>query len=106
MCGYFSGLSCPSVTEIEERRAHEIADVFDEQQGFRLRIQGVKCAMNHVGVEVAAGAGVDLYRAGPRRLYSLGVEQCFLVALDDGDRAVASELSNSAFEKRCLPRAG
>ena len=93
------------LTEIEERRAHQIADVFDEQQGFRLRIQGVKCAVNHVGVEVAAGAGVDLHRAGARRPNSLGVEQCLLITLDDGDRAVASELSDGAFEKCCLPRA-
>ena len=34
---------------------------------------------------------------------SLGVEQCFLVALDDGDRAIATELADGAFEERRLP---
>ena len=67
--------------------------------------QRVKCAVHHVGVEVAAGAGVDLHRAGARRPNSLGVEQCLLIALDDGDRAIAFEFSDGAFEQSGLARA-
>src|SRR5262249_4299886 len=90
---------------IKERRAHQIADGLGEKQGFRFAIQGVKCTMYHVSVEVAACAGVDLYRAGARRPNSLGVEQRFLIALDDGDRSVAVKLPDGAFEKSGLARA-
>ncbi len=66
----------------------------------------VQGAVHHVGVEVAAGAGVDLYRPRARGPDSLGVEQRLLIAFDDGDGPVGRQLADGAFEQRRLARAG
>ena len=73
----------------------------DAGSGFE-RVQG---AVHHVGVEVAARAGVDLN--GPRAggADSLGVEQRLLIAFDDGDGPVGRQLADGALEKRRLARA-
>ena len=93
MCGYFSGLSSPSVTEmtttlrvlaeVEQGRADEVADVLDEHARCRPRARASRARWaTIVGVEVAAGAGVDLHGAGARPADPLGVEEGLLVALD------------------------
>src|SRR5215211_4553367 len=76
------------LAEVEHSRAYQIADVLDEQQRARLGFERVQRAVHHVGVEVAAGAGVDLNGPGARGADPLGVEQCLLIALDDDDRPV------------------
>ena len=102
MCGYFSGLSSPSVTEmtttlrvladVEERRADQVADVLDEQQRARRAGRASRSArLHHRGVEVAAGAGVDLDGAGAGARDPVGVERGLLVALDHADRAAVAE---------------
>ena len=75
MCGYLSGLSSPSVTdsndhlgplaEIEQGRADEIADILDQHHRARAAASIRQGRAHHVGVEVAAGAGIDLHRTAP-----------------------------------------
>ena len=85
MCGYFSGLSSPSVTEritdlgalaeIEQRRADEIADVLDHDDGAGGGPQFLQPARDHVGFEMASRPGVDLHRRGARGADALAVDR-------------------------------
>src|SRR5258708_8050897 len=68
--------------QIEERGADQVADVLDEEQRPRGRLQHMEPARQHLGVEVAAAAGVDLHGARAGGADALGVAQRFLVALD------------------------
>ena len=102
MCGYFSGLSSPSVTEmtttlarlaqVEQRRADQVADVLDEHHADPAAgASAVQRPAHHVGVEVAAGAGVDLHHAArPSRRIRSASSVGLLVALDDGDRPLVA----------------
>ena len=115
MCGYFSGLSSPSVTEItttlavladvEQRRADQVADVLHEQQRALRRVELVQRAVHHLRVEVAARAGVDLHGPGAGAPDPVGVEGGLLVALDHADLVVAAELGDGALQQRRLARA-
>ena len=95
-----------ALAEIEQRRAHQIPDIFDEQQRLRLRIKGLERTPDHLGVEVAARACVHLYRAGAGGLDAFGVEQGFLIAFDHADGPVACQLSDRSLEQGRLARAG
>ena len=86
MCGYFSGLSSPSVTEmittlallaeVEQRRADQVADVLDEEPAIPASGRSAcERPLQHGGVEMAAGAGVDLDRTGAGAADPLGVER-------------------------------
>ena len=108
MCGYFSGLSSPSVTEmtttlrclaeVEQRRADQVADVLDEQE---LPSSGCS-ALEGAGAPWSASrwqpAPVLTWTArAPGRPDPLGVEDGLLVALDHADRpARASAMVRSS----------
>ncbi len=91
--------------DVEERRAHEVPHVLDEQQRALARRQSLDRLLHHRGVEVTAGSGVDLDGACPGVLDPLCVEQRLLVSLDDADLPAALELGDGALEKRGLARA-
>ena len=95
MTGYFAGLSSPSVdrqqhdiavlAEVEARRAHQIADVLDEddvEAGKRQVVQGV---VHHAGVEMAGAAGGDLDRRHAVGADAAGIVVGFEVAFDHRD---------------------
>ena len=96
MSGYLSGLSSPSVTEstttlsrlaeVEGGRADEVADVLDEQHAARRGRQRLERVADHVRVEMAALAGVDLDRRRAGGADPLRIVRGLLIALDDGDR--------------------
>ena len=59
-----------------------------------------------VGVEVAAGPGVDLHGPGARGPDPLGVDQRLLVALQHRAGQVGTQVADGPFEERGLARAG
>ena len=54
------------LTEVKLRRAHEVADVFDEKDGVVLRRQRLHGKRHLFGIEVTAFAGINLHGAGSR----------------------------------------
>ena len=92
-----------SLTEIEERGADQVADVLDEDDRARLRLELGQRARHHLRVEVATGAGVDLHGARAGRADPVGVALGRLIALDHGRREPG--LTQRALEQRGLPRA-
>ena len=100
MCGYFSGLSSPSVTEIdhhlaalaevEERRADQVADVLDEQQRCRAPGAGRRAPGRPSSASRWQPAPVltCTARAPAARIRSASNDR-LLVALDHGHGTVA-----------------
>ena len=109
MCGYLSGLSAPSVTEMtttllcsprsNSAGQTRLPTFSMNSSDSGLRVECVQGAAHHVGVEVAARSGVDLHGARAGGADSLGVEQRLLIAFDDGDRTVGRQLTDGALEK-------
>lgn len=74
ICGYFSGLSSPSVTDStatlwrspRSKLAGQtkVADVFDKQNAAVSQRQARGGVGDHLGVEMAAFPGIDLNRRG------------------------------------------
>jgi hypothetical protein len=92
--------------QIEQRRADQIADVFDHQHGLGRRVELRQPPRQHVGFEVATGARIDLDRGGAGGANTLGIVQRGLVALDDADRQVGAEVADGAFQQGGFSRAG
>ena len=116
MYGYFSGLSVAlgdrddhhlgALAEVEQRRADQVADVLDEHQRAVRRVELGQRRAHHLGVEVTAGAGVDLDHRAAGAADPLGVERGLLVALDDRDRAPRRQVADGALQQRGLAGAG
>ncbi len=90
--------------EIKSGRTNEIADIFDEQQPAACKLQLVKAMADHMRVEMAALAGVDLDRRRARGANALRVVRRLLIALDDGDREPIFQFADRADQQRCLSR--
>ena len=73
------------LAQIERRRAHQIADVLDQQQAVVGEGELRKRIRDHLRVEMAALSGVDLHRSSAGLAHAIGVARCLLVALDDRD---------------------
>ena len=84
----------------------EVADVLDHDDGARRRPQFRQPARDHVGFEMAAGAGVDLHGRRAGGADALAVVGGRLVALDDEQLQLAAEVADGAFEQRVLPAPG
>ena len=116
MCGYLQRLvgalghrhdhDAGRLAEVEQRRAHEVADVLDQHDRTGRRIEGLEAAGQHVRVEVAAAPGVDLHDAGAGGADPLGVEQRLLVALDDRQLPLAAEAPGWSARAAWSSRAG
>ena len=78
------------LAEIEGGRTDEVADVLDEEQRAVGRFQPLHGVADHVRVEVAAFAGVDLQRWHTGGADALGVVGSLLITFDDldGDRVL------------------
>jgi hypothetical protein len=61
---------------------------------------------DHVGVEMAALAGIDLHGAHAGRPDAFGVAAGLLVAFDDGDRQRLAQSLDRPTKQRCLARTG
>jgi len=90
------------LADVEQRRADQVADILDEQQGSGLGVQSVDGPLHHRGVQVTARPDVHLDRAGSRAPDPLGVERGLLVTLDDADRAFRSQLGDGPLQQRGL----
>ena len=66
----------------------------------------VERVRDHVRVEMASLAGVDLHGAHTGRADALGVARGLLVALDHGDREPALEVVDRAHQERGFPDPG
>jgi len=53
------------LAEVEQRGAHQVADVLHEHERPIHGTEGLQPAGEHVGVEMAAGPGVDLHDLRP-----------------------------------------
>ena len=66
------------LAEVESRRADQIADILDEQQRAWHELQRLEGVADHMGVEVAALAGIDLDGGAPvARMRSASFEVCW-----------------------------
>ena len=93
------------LAQIEGRRADQVADVLDEQDAALGRVQVFERMPDHVRVEMAALAGVDLDCRNARRPDAVGVVGRLLVALDDRERLPALERLYGAAKQGRLARA-
>jgi hypothetical protein len=94
------------LAEVPRGRAHEVADVLDDEHVEAVEVELVDGARHHLGLEVADGAGDDLHRGRAGGVQPLGVVVGLEVADDDGDRQVAREVAHGALEQRRLARSG
>ncbi len=92
--------------EVEGGRADEVADVLDQEQRFVLGLQALHGVADHVAVEVAALAGVDLQRRHAGGADALGVVGGLLVAFDDVDGDLVLQQLDGLAEQGRLARAG
>jgi len=93
------------LAEIESRRAHQIADVpmNNRPPAATPMIQGVA---DHMRIEMAALAGVDLHCRSAGGADPLGVARSLLVAFDHGDRPSVLQVVDRANQQRRLAGAG
>ena len=84
------------LAEVEGGRADEVADVLDQQQRAVRQRQARQRLGDHLRVEMAALAGIDLQRGDARGANPLGVEVGLLVALDHRDRHFAAKSRDAA----------
>lgn len=92
--------------EVEGGGADEVADILDEQQPARRQRQLIQGVADHVCVEVAALAGVDLHRRRTGRANALGVVLGLLVAFDDRRRHAPAERLQGLHQQGRLAGAG
>src|SRR5579883_1772898 len=92
--------------EIEQRRTDEIADVLDHEDGVRLGLEHTNRALEHLGLEVASAAGIDLHRPRPRGPNPLRIVGGGLVPLDDRYRDLTLQIAQRALEQSRLARTG
>ncbi|OIQ98697.1 hypothetical protein GALL_191970 [mine drainage metagenome] len=93
------------LAQIEGRRTDQVADVLDHQQRAPGELQSLQRPADHLRVEMAAAAGVDLDRAGAGGADPLGVAVGLLVALDHCDRQAAAQQLYGPDQQRGLARA-
>lgn len=83
-------------TEIEEGRADEISDIFDEEYHVVLEGELRDGGGDHLGFEVAAFAGVDLDRGGSCGADLFSIKGCGLIPFDDCTRL--ADLAQGSFQ--------
>ena len=115
MSGYLSGLSSPSVTDstttlCASPRSKAAGQTRLPTFSMNSRLPGagssfVERMADHVGVEVAALAGVDLHRRGAGGADAVGVVAGLLVALDHRDGVARRQRGDGAHQQRGLARA-
>ena len=91
-----------ALAEIEHGRANQVADVLDHEDLTRHQVEALNRLRHHVSLQMAAGTGIDLNRAGAGGANALGIVGGHLIALDDRDAGPAGQLFDGAFEQRRL----
>lgn len=85
--------------KIEQRRADQVADVFHHDQRVGRWVELRECARQHLGFQMAARAGINLYRPASGGADALGVEQCFLITLDHTDRNGSGKVAQGVLQQ-------
>jgi hypothetical protein len=93
-------------TQVERRRAHEVADVLDHYHTAAGGRQPLQRVAGHVCIEMTALARVDLHCFGAGGPDALGVVAGLLVALDHADRQPPAQRLDCPGQQRGLARAG
>jgi hypothetical protein len=97
-------LSAPSVTEATTARAcspraHEVADVFHQDEGAGRRVESAQPLGQHRGIQVATCARVDLYHPAARGADALGIDERLLIAFHDAHRHRLAQRPDRAFQQ-------
>ena len=94
------------LAQVECRGADEIAHVLDHHHRILAGREMPERVADHVRVEVAALAGIDLHRRGARGADAIRVVGGLLVAFDHGDSQLPGEARDGLHEERGLARTG
>jgi hypothetical protein len=94
------------LAQVERRRAHEVADVLDDEQLEPLEVEFPGRARHHAGLEMADRAGRHLHDVDPGLAHSPRVVVRGQVADDDRAADPGREVGECPGEQRRLPRAG
>ena len=96
------------LADVELRRAHEVADVLDDEQVDVVQRQRGQGAAHHVGVEVALAAearvGVELGHRHMQAGQPVGVHRALHVALEHADAHAVDPVGQQRLEQRRLAR--
>ncbi len=92
--------------KLEGRRTNEVADILDNQQVNRIKLELGQCTLEHDRVEVTLAASVDLHCNRACRCRSVSVDGGGYIAIDDCQTPVSGESTNGMFNQGCLPCTG
>ncbi|CAI8740595.1 protein of unknown function [Methylocaldum szegediense] len=92
--------------QIEHGRTDQIADVLDEQNAVIAGFQILHTMADHVRVQVAALAGIDLQHRNAGGAYALRIVLGLLVAFDHADVEPLLEFRDAALQQRGLAGTG
>jgi len=87
-------------------RTDQVADVFDQQDVGAAEVEGLHPVADHVGVKVAAGAGVDLSHRHAGGGDAVCIVAGLLVPLKDGEMQLVIQVGQGSLEDRGFPRTG
>jgi len=93
-------------SQVEGGRADQIADIFDQQYVKIVQVKVLGAVHNHVGIQMAPGAGVDLAHRDSGSGDALGIVIGLLVAFDDGEAEFVRQVTQGPFQQGCLAGAG
>src|SRR6476660_5730867 len=95
-----------SLTEIKERRTYEVANIFDHDDRADRRLELAHSTRDHVRVQMAPAARVDLHYWRASCMNSLTVMSGCLITFDDEKCVAVLQVANGALEQRRFARAG
>src|SRR5712692_2855660 len=90
------------LTEVDSRRADEIADILDEEKAALVQWQVIERVADHVCVEMTAPASVYLDCRSTCYADATGIVRGLLVAFDHADRKAVLQISDCPHQQRRL----
>lgn len=94
------------LTKVKGGRADQVADIFYHQQIQVVEVKIIGAVHYHVGIQMAAGTGVDLAYRYSGRGDAPGIVVGLLVPLDDGKMELVRQLPQGTFKQGRLAGAG
>ena len=94
------------LAKIKGSRADQVADVLDKQDIQLIQIKGLSGMHNHMGIQVAAGAGVDLLDRYAGGGDPTGVVIGLLITFDHGTAIVSGQVPQGALQQGGLAGTG
>ena len=87
------------LAQIEHGRTDQITHVLDQKQGVIDQLQAMEGPVDHLGIQVAAGPGVDLDHRGAGTFDPLCIQQGLLVTLDHRQGQVIGQSQNGLLQQ-------